>query len=164
MCIRDRSQSVSPTSCSTLSRSPSSTTTSGWSKKAILQGLVISLFSGFDVSQNKAKRQVDVEGISLGVEDIPQHVRDVTTRLQPPSMHQDALSSLLVCTNLRPTVAAAKSELLSRTDGPMKERHHQTLSVTSSRVSLSCLFGKSVGGILHTSSQPYKKLYFPLQR
>ena len=51
-------------------------------------------------------------------------------------------------------MAAAKSELLSRTDGPMKERHHQTLSVASSRVSLGCLLGKSVGGILRRKSQP----------
>ena len=51
-------------------------------------------------------------------------------------------------------VAAVKSELLSWADGPMKERHHQTLSVASSRVSLGCLFGKSVGGILRRKSQP----------
>ena len=50
-------------------------------------------------------------------------------------------------------MAAAKSELLSRADGSMKERHHQTLSVASSRVSLGGLFGKSVGGILRRKSQ-----------
>ena len=48
----------------------------------------------------------------------------------------------------RVAAAAVKSETLRRTNGPRKERHHQTLSVASSRVSLGCLFGKSVDGIL----------------
>ena len=50
-------------------------------------------------------------------------------------------------------MAAAKSGLLSRGDGPMKECHHQTLSVASSCVFLGCLFGKSVGGMLCRKSQ-----------
>ena len=41
-----------------------------------------------------------------------------------------------------------------RADGPMKERHHQTLGVASSPVILGFLFGKSVGGILGRKSQP----------
>ena len=52
-----------------------------------LTWVVISLFSGFDVAQNKAKRQVDLERISLGAKDGPQHVANVSTRLQSPSLH-----------------------------------------------------------------------------
>ena len=54
---------------------------------AILRGVVISLFSGYHVAQNKAKIQVDLEGIFLAAEDGPQHVRNVTTRLQSLSVH-----------------------------------------------------------------------------
>ena len=53
----------------------------------ILRGVVILLFSGFDVAQNKAKHQVDLERISLSTEDGPQHVANVTSRLQSLSMH-----------------------------------------------------------------------------
>ena len=55
--------------------------------QAILRRVVISLLSGFDVVQNKAKGQVDLKGISLFAEDGPQHVANVTGRLQSLSVH-----------------------------------------------------------------------------
>ena len=61
----------------------------------ILRGVVISLLSGFDVAQNKTKRQVDLEYILLPAEDGPQHIRNVTSCLQSLSVHSDALPAPL---------------------------------------------------------------------
>jgi len=64
--------------------------------KAILGGTVIAHLARFDVTQNEAKQQVNLERVGLGTKQGPQHVPYVAIHPQSLRVHLENLSTPLV--------------------------------------------------------------------